>query len=204
MPLALAPVTAPGANGACRLLFWVTPGDATGSTLPSVRKAMVATSSGSTLATTRVPSGATDMNYAVARISGAVVRNGVGLDGDQPLVVVADGRRHAARRVGFGLVVVLLPQQVLTRWGAADHDRMVVGAVAAVAEQEAVASLPTQGLHHGDHRVAHVVADRSAAEGQAAVDGRRFLRRPAQHPAGHLGHTGEAGIQLHVTGDRRR
>ena len=68
--------------------------------------------------------------------------------------------------------------------------------IAAIGEEQAGAAALAQFQHHAGDRVAHVIADRPAAEGQPAEYGRRLVDRPVQHPPRHLGDAGKAGIEF--------
>ena len=90
----------------------------------------------------------------------------------------------------------IVSRQFCRRGPGADHQRVVLVDEAALAIQQAdaVRSLAQATYHRADH-VAHIVVHRATEEGDAA--GHRGLGlRLAQHLEGHLGHDGEAAVEL--------
>ena len=69
---------------------------------------------------------------------------------------------------------------------------MEMRGIAAVGEHQRLAALVAQLLDHRSDGVAHVIANRPAAKGQAAKGGDRPVDRPVDHAPRHFGHTRKA------------
>ncbi len=73
---------------------------------------------------------------------------------------------------------------------------MIVGREAPVGEEEAVAAFLAQPVDHRDDRVAHIIGDRAAAEGEAAEYRCGPVDRPAEDAPRHLGDAGETAVEF--------
>ena len=140
----------------------------TGSAAPSVRKAMPAISSAGTLARKRTPSGlrATTVPKRTAPLP--VVEHSVGLDPARPRIRLVEHRDRSAQRVGLGLEIEILREGAGRDRHAAEHDAVVIRGIAAIGEKQPVPAALAQRFDHAGDGMAHIIADRPAAEGQAA------------------------------------
>src|SRR3546814_19366838 len=73
---------------------------------------------------------------------------------------------------------------------------MIAGRETAVGEQEAITPLAAQSVDHRNDRVAHIVRDRAATEGEAAEHRRGPVPRPAEAAPCHLGAARNAAVKL--------
>ena len=121
--------------------------------------------------------------------------HGVGFDGCRSDIILVQRRHRSPFRIRFRLEVVILRKD-RSGWLARQQDRVVVRRVAAIGEQQPLAGFRAQVLGHAGNRMAHVIADGAAAEGQAAEHGDRLVERPAEHPPCELRHAGKAAVEF--------
>ena len=97
--------------------------------------------------------------------------------------------------VCFGLHAGFLLYRAFRRL-TRQHQTVMLGDKAALAVQQAELAALAQLAHHRDRRVRHVSVERCAEEGEAAGDRRLHVGAEAQRSPRHLGHAGEAAVQL--------